>query len=118
MADKLQYVPGTIIPEEQEGLIRFLQEELDKIAFTFANTDQTTDSGDDDTEGTVPVDHNDLLNRDAPDTHPMAAITGLLEDQARQDLALGQTVQVFFQPDQPTDEESSQGDIWFKEGWD
>lgn len=115
---KLQYNPGTIIPTDQEGLQKYLQEELDKIAFTFANADQTVEIPEEGTGGTVPVDHNDLLNRDAPDTHPMAAITGLLEDQARQDLALGQTVQVFFQPDQPTDEESSQGDIWFKEGWD
>lgn len=119
MTDKLVYSPSTIIPQDQEGLIKYLQEELDKLAFIISNLQpEPSESTDDETEVIVEAIHNDLLDRDAPDAHPIDAITGLSAEQARQDLDIAERTKVFFQSTQPTDTESTQGDLWFKEGWD
>ena len=121
MAQELQYIPGTIIPDDDYGLHKYIQIELDKISFTFNNmqgkllsdiSDITTE-----TDGSVVTDHNDLANRDLPGAHPMDSIEGLVADQASQNLAIAQKATVFWSIDQPSDAISQAGDFWFKEGW-
>ena len=119
--DKLQYIPNTILPDDPDAMMTYLKEELDKIAFTFNNIDLVTediDPNDFTLDILLTAEHNALQNRDVPNTHPQASITGLVEGQAEQDLAIAQKATVFFQPNQPTDEESSQGDFWFVSGYD
>ena len=118
--DKLQYVPNTILPDDPESMAAYIKEELDKIAFTFNNV-QTISDVSDITDPEIPVvqtEHNELFNRDAPNAHPIDSITGLAFEQGEQDLAIAQKATVFFQADQPTEEESSQGDFWFVSGYD
>ena len=119
MADKLQYIPNTILPDDPEAMMAYMKEELDKIAFTFNNIQDISEDSDI-TEPETPVytEHNELFNRDAPNAHPIDSITGLAFEQGEQDLAIAQKATVFFQADQPTDEESTQGDFWFVSGYD
>jgi hypothetical protein len=121
MADsRLQYNPNTVIPTELTGVTRYLQEELDKISFTFANLDFTTTDSEEGETPEVPevAIHADLDQREAFNSHPMSAITGLEEilvDHAEQ---IFMNTRVFFGGSTPTDEESSPGDIHFVSGYD
>lgn len=117
---RVQYVPNTIIPDDPEGLKRYLQEELDKLAFVIANLDSNTtgDDGEDGGEGTPPTDHSTLTGRGNFDQHPQSAITNLVQDQNAQDLLIDRNTKVFFQVDEPPADEVSEGDIWFYEGYD
>lgn len=118
---RLQYNPNTIIPSEMEGLVKFIQEELDKISFTFANITVPASSIEDPDTGEpveVITDHGDLTGLESFDSHPISAITGLAEEQEAQDVLIDQNTRVFFQPTQPSDAESSAGDIWFESGYD
>ena len=121
MADRIQYNPNTIIPDSPEGLQKYLQEELDKIAYTFANLDIVAEIVDAD-PGDGPVvpypTHGELDGREAFESHPMSAITGLVEDQLRQDVLIDRNTKVFFGPDEPPVEEVSAGDLWFQTGYD
>ena len=117
--DKLQYIPNTILPDDPDAMMAYMKEELDKIAFTFNNIQISEDSDLEDGEPVVPIQqHNALFDRDAPNAHPIDSITGLAFEQGEQDLAIAQKATVFFQADQPTEEESSQGDFWFVSGYD
>lgn len=119
--DTLQYIPNTILPDDPDAMRMYMKEELDKIAFTFNNI-QTISEGSDLTDPTDPTDpanqHNELFDRDAPNAHPIDSITGLAFEQQEQDLAISLKARVFFGLDQPTDEESQQGDFWFVSGYD
>ena len=115
----IRYYPNTIIPTDQEGLIKYLQEELDKISFTLANLAIP--------EAVEPVDpelpvftgsHESLTGRDDADQHTIGSITGLEFDQQRQDLLIDANTKVFFQATEPDESEASQGDLWFKEGYE
>jgi hypothetical protein len=118
---RIQYNPNTIIPSSPEGLVKYLQEELDKISFTFANLETTTDSGDDedgDGGSTTPTSHNTLTGRTEFDSHPQSAITDLVADQQAQDVLIDRNTKVFFGADEPPADEASEGDIWFVEGFE
>ena len=115
----IRYYPNTIIPTDQEGLIKYLQEELDKIAFTLANLAIPEAVDPVDPELPAPVgSHEDLSGRDNADQHTIGSITGLAFDQQRQDLLIDANTKVFFQPTEPDASEASQGDLWFKEGYE
>ena len=122
MTQELQYVPGTIIPDDDYGLHKYLQIELDKISFTLNNLQDNLLSDISDiatgVEGEIPTDHNDLANRDLPDAHPMDSITGLVASQTSQDLEIAQKATVFWSVEQPSDAISQAGVFWFKDGWE
>lgn len=116
---RLQYNPNTIIPKDLEGMVKYLQEELDKVSYTFANLPlATTEDGDGGEVIEVYPRHSELEGRAEFEQHPQQAITGLVADQTAQDQAIFRNTKVFFGPDEPPAEESSEGDIWFVEGYD
>jgi len=123
MVDRLKYLPNTIIPQDTQGIVKYLQEELDKISYTFENLDFATlediDPENPDSPAEPPItEHNDLNGRTEFDAHPIGAITGLAEEQLAQDVLIHRNTKVFFGPDEPSEEESSEGDLWFVSGYE
>ena len=117
----MAYEPKPAGPNNLRELFHYLWNNLKELG-ALVDGETGTDPDPDPTPVPIPPAahnhfHPNILARSQPDAHPISAITGLVAEQAAQDVAIFANTKVFFQPTQPTDLESSAGDIWFKEGY-